>query len=996
MRQDMQSEEEGSAAPSAPVKKAAAAMAVGVGSFKDPDQLQGLSHYLEHMLFMGSKKYPDENEYDSYLTKHGGASNAFTELEFTNYHFDVKPNALYGALDRFAQFFIDPLCKADALEREVMAVDNEFSGVLQSDGCRLSQLRCHTAQPGHIYNKFSWGNRRSLFDEPKAQGIAVRDELVKYYRQQYSAERMSLVVLGGQPLEELQHWVTDLFSSVPSGKGPRPTYFDAGMPYKGGQVTICPSVKEGHQVMALFQLPSLTNQYRSKADEYISHLVGHEGKGSLLSALKAKGWASELSAGVGESGYDRNTAAYVFEVHMNLTQAGFDTSPGNGLAVMGLLFQFLSLLKAQGPQKWVFDELANIAQMRFKFAEEEDACEYALRLAADAPYYAPEHLLNGHYLYDQWDPQLVDSLLGHMTPSNVRVDVQTSSFSSTKGADIQQEPWFGMPYASSPIPPELLHLWATAPPSPELQLPPKNDFIPTDFALRSDDTPTASTSTSTELAPTTRTTQSKQQQQQGNKVAQVGEKHSHNGKAVSNGHVDESPAHSSFPTPPEMILDDPGLRLWHKLDRHFQTPKAAAYFCLTSAAMYDSPAAAAATHLLMKLLEDALCETAYLADVAGLSYDMWPEGQAGVEIKVDGFSHKLPLLVDYIFQQLVSLKVDPARFDRVREGLLRRYKNANFKPDKHATYLRIYAIKQKVWPVEQVHAQLEALTPTTLQELLPKILSAVFVEGLVHGNLTSQDAVSLGRKVQATLASAPVSADDRPRDRVLQLPAASLCYSAKTKNPEEGNSVVELYVQIGTDDLAKRSMLDMVDQVLHEPCYDTLRTKQQLGYSVHSGVRLTHGILGFAVCVVSGTHDPVTLQERIEAFLDSSTSLLAELQPEDFERHRQALIAAKLQQCHSLLDESDKHWEQIQTRRYNFTVRQQEVEQLKALTVKQIRDFYVAYIPHAAKGRRSFTVHILSSSHEGHASQEMIDDLDKFKTGLEECALPKLISHTDQ
>ena len=51
-----------------------------------------------------------------------------TMQEFTNYHFDVKPNALYGALDRFAQFFIDPLCKADALEREVVAVDNEFSG----------------------------------------------------------------------------------------------------------------------------------------------------------------------------------------------------------------------------------------------------------------------------------------------------------------------------------------------------------------------------------------------------------------------------------------------------------------------------------------------------------------------------------------------------------------------------------------------------------------------------------------------------------------------------------------------------------------------------------------------------------------------------------------------------------------------------------------------------------------------------------------------------
>jgi len=97
---------------------------------------------------------------------------------------------------------------------------------------------------------------------------------------------------------------------------------------QGGHVTISPSVKEGHQVMALFQLPSLTNQYRSKADEYLSHLVGHEGKGSLLSALKAKGWASELSAGVGESGYDRNTAAYVFEVHITLTEAGLNAEPG--------------------------------------------------------------------------------------------------------------------------------------------------------------------------------------------------------------------------------------------------------------------------------------------------------------------------------------------------------------------------------------------------------------------------------------------------------------------------------------------------------------------------------------------------------------------------------------------------------------------------------------------------------------------------------------------
>ena len=46
----------------------------------DPAAMQGLSHYLEHMLFMGSAKFPDENDYDSYLSKSGGSSNAYTEL----------------------------------------------------------------------------------------------------------------------------------------------------------------------------------------------------------------------------------------------------------------------------------------------------------------------------------------------------------------------------------------------------------------------------------------------------------------------------------------------------------------------------------------------------------------------------------------------------------------------------------------------------------------------------------------------------------------------------------------------------------------------------------------------------------------------------------------------------------------------------------------------------------------------------------------------------
>lgn len=111
-------------------------------------------------------------------------------------------------------------------------MDNEFTGVAQSDGCRAQQLRAHTARPGHVLSKFGWGNRRSLAQEPATAGVDVRGGLVRHYTQQYSAERMNLVLLGGETLDELETWVRDEFRGVPGGRGPRPSYADAGFPFQ--------------------------------------------------------------------------------------------------------------------------------------------------------------------------------------------------------------------------------------------------------------------------------------------------------------------------------------------------------------------------------------------------------------------------------------------------------------------------------------------------------------------------------------------------------------------------------------------------------------------------------------------------------------------------------------------------------------------------------------------------------------------------------------------
>jgi len=89
-------------------KHFAASVSVHAGASSDPRGLPGLAHFCEHMCFLGSKAYPEENEYKQYLAQHGGKSNASTSMSHTTYQFDVLSEHGEKALDIFSNFFISP------------------------------------------------------------------------------------------------------------------------------------------------------------------------------------------------------------------------------------------------------------------------------------------------------------------------------------------------------------------------------------------------------------------------------------------------------------------------------------------------------------------------------------------------------------------------------------------------------------------------------------------------------------------------------------------------------------------------------------------------------------------------------------------------------------------------------------------------------------------------------------------------------------------------
>jgi len=105
--------------------KSACCLSCEIGHMSDPFDLPGLAHFVEHMLFLGTKKYPNENEYSSFLSKNSGSSNAATYPDLTKFYFDVMPEKFEDAVDRFSQFFIAPLFTESATLREINAVHSE-------------------------------------------------------------------------------------------------------------------------------------------------------------------------------------------------------------------------------------------------------------------------------------------------------------------------------------------------------------------------------------------------------------------------------------------------------------------------------------------------------------------------------------------------------------------------------------------------------------------------------------------------------------------------------------------------------------------------------------------------------------------------------------------------------------------------------------------------------------------------------------------------------
>ena len=222
-------------------------------------------------------------------------------------------------------------------------------------------------------------------------------------------------------------------------------------------------------------MESMLSHYKSAPMVYLSHLIGHEGPGSIYYELKEKGWALTLASGNESSNSDFD----LFSIELELTEEGFE----HYNEVVTLIFQYIAMLKREGPQEWIFKEMKVVSDFTFRCLPNKKPFNWTLKMAESMQLFPPEDLITGNYLYQIYDEQLITKCLNLLNPQGMMMIVMAKEYSELM--NLETEKWYGTQYTIAKLDTKRLtvRLILTAPSYPtELDRPRRGDTRGADTA----------------------------------------------------------------------------------------------------------------------------------------------------------------------------------------------------------------------------------------------------------------------------------------------------------------------------------------------------------------------------------------------------------------------------------------------------------------------------------------------------------------------------------
>ena len=600
-----------------------------------------------------------------------------------------------------------------------------------------------------------------------------------------------------------------------------------------------------------FPMREIQSLYESKPTQYLSHLLGHEGSGSLLSYLKNnKGYVTDLYA---DDSSKSCTSFSIFTIKMELTTLGLVEQ--NTKAIIAIVFAYIHLLTTVGPKEWIYNEAKIVSEMQFRFLSKRNPIDYTSQVSNTMQQQYPPHLyLSGPYTTQKWEPTLITECLQYLVPNNMLVLISSPTFDTAttetttedSGPTMEEEKWYGTKYVSIEHDTQLYEQWNTIKHTeyPELQLPENNDMIATDFTL---------------LCPPT---------------------------SSNDDGKNETAADDAVPTDrPRCIHSDNNIQLWYKPDNIFGMPKVNIMMKFTSGMGSFGPVQSICAQLFTEMCSEKCNEFSYLATMAGLHCAISPStASSGLELHCSGYNHKAHKLVERLLDTVMDLVFPstpqaPSSTVGGNNQLMELFERVKFKLEQtiqqflvgqsyqHCIYGGDLVLEtNRKSKIEDKMALLQSVTLDEVLQFGVSFLKYCKLDVLIHGNVSAQHAYDITTMVwnkthpnksvvpqeeggvSATIPTSTKITRVPIEKRVVQLVnnstinegslSSSFLYKFPVFNDANLNSCVAIVLQLGALDYTNNAKLALFNNMVREPAFNQVTCLRSLDFTFSSLVLL--------------------------------------------------------------------------------------------------------------------------------------------------------------
>lgn len=461
---------------------------IGTGFLEDPKHMQGLAHYLEHMLFMGSKKYPNTNHFGNFITKNGGFRNAYTGLENTTYVLQINNKHFKEALDIFSQFFIEPLFSPECLEKEVNAVNSEFIMYNSDDFRKYLELHKVILDDKEKFKNFGCGNIKTLTEHFNKDGkinyLKMREELIKFYNTYYVSENMSICIISKMTLIEQQKIIEDIFLKIP--KKEIKVIQNYHNPFKNindnkiKNIFNVEKVVDEDDILFIWNLDTtpFEKMYNFNLGDFLNYLLNIKLKNGLLHTLLEQKLIKSMSS----HSIFLVQNFYFFNLFVNITKKGKNNIRTIYNAIISFFNKFYSL--DDDTIFKYFKQFVEIQEIQFNYSELGDDLDLINNISTHLAYKNVKYCIGGNIVdlkkklikLKNLIIHSIRDLIKNLNPSKLQLFIRSKQFNFKK---FKVEPYYNTKYVLDEN--KQLDFLVGENKKFNIELPKLNKYIPNDF-----------------------------------------------------------------------------------------------------------------------------------------------------------------------------------------------------------------------------------------------------------------------------------------------------------------------------------------------------------------------------------------------------------------------------------------------------------------------------------------------------------------------------------